>query len=131
MEVHLSKCKISVINNINPELYIRGDKEKTHQVVLNLLLNAIDASDENSEIKIDLTKIENQVILKIKDTGEGISLENQKKILEPFYTTKTSGTGLGLSIVDAIIKSHKGILKIESQPNLGTTITITFPEYGE
>lgn len=131
MEGHFAKCKINIINNINPGLYIKGDKEKTHQVVLNLLLNAIDASDENSEIKIDLTKFENQIVLKIKDAGEGISIENQKKILEPFYTTKTSGTGLGLSIVDAIIRSHTGILNIESQPNLGTTITITFPEYGE
>jgi len=131
MEGHLSKSKIDITKNITPDLFIRGDKEKTHQVVLNLLLNAIDASNENSEINIDLTSSEDRVILKIKDAGEGISVENQKKILEPFYTTKTSGTGLGLSIVDAIIKSHKGILKIESQPNLGTTITITFPEYGE
>ncbi len=131
MEGQLSKNRINITKNIKPDLYIRGDKEKTHQIVLNLLLNAIDASDENSEINIDLTKTNNQVVLKIKDTGEGISVENQKKILEPFYTTKTSGTGLGLSIVDAIIKSHKGILKIESQPNLGTTVTITFPEFRE
>jgi signal transduction histidine kinase len=67
------------------------------------------------------------VILKISDTGKGISPEIKDHIFEPFYTTKEGGTGLGLSITHEIIEKHKGTITVASQPGAGTEFTIHIP----
>jgi signal transduction histidine kinase len=110
------------------KLIINGNVGKLHQVFLNVIDNAVYASEQDGEISI-LTAAEDDIIkIEIVDTGSGIHEENLKQIIEPFYTTKPpgEGTGLGLSITYSIIKEHNGTLEYESDINQGTKAIIKF-----
>ncbi|MCB0409207.1 MAG: GHKL domain-containing protein [Flavobacteriales bacterium] len=112
----------------NPPL-IRLDKLQFSQLLFNLVLNAINAIEKNGVISIITTFNNNQLIIKIKDNGKGMSKENQSKIFQPFFTTrpKGEGTGLGLAVVHGIVKNHKGTIEVNSEINKGTEFMITFP----
>lgn len=109
-------------------LIIFGDKEKIQQVFLNLILNAIEASPDNSIINITSKKEADAIKVSITDQGNGIPAESLEKIFEPFYTTKSSGTGLGLAVVKTIVDNHQGKIQIDSSSH-GTSIHLTFPVY--
>lgn len=101
---------------------------KIHQLLVNLLLNAIQAIRDEGEINIRIyRKDEKHIGLEISDTGEGIDEENQDKIFEPFYTTKDNNPGLGLTIARAIIQDHNGQITVRSKKNKGSRITIILP----
>lgn len=108
---------------------VEGDRSRLHQVLLNLVVNARDAMPGGGRLLIELNQHGKEVLLQIKDTGCGIDQSIQKRILEPFFTTKPvgQGTGLGLSTVDGIVSMHSGRLSIQSQPGQGTTVTICLP----
>ena len=109
-----------------------GDKEKIHQAVLNLLLNAIDASKPGSQIDIELINNEDHLtVMTIHDYGIGIEPKALNNVFDPFYTTKTTGTGLGLPIVKSIIENHNGVIKIESEKDKGTSVIVRFPSFEE
>ena len=111
-----------------PDTWAVADQIK--QVFVNILGNAADAVGAEGGT-ITLTTIlldEEHISISIKDSGEGISPENIKEIFEPFYSTKAiKGTGLGLSVSYGIIKSHGGVISVESEVGQGTTVTITLP----
>ncbi|MEO8774157.1 MAG: HAMP domain-containing sensor histidine kinase [Gelidibacter sp.] len=111
-------------------IFLRVDAIQLTQVVFNLVINAIYFSPENGHISIDVYNKEREVVLIIKDEGEGIPIEISEFIFNPFYTTKSAGegSGLGLSVVHGIIKSHKGTIKHESNQPKGTIFTLTFPK---
>ena len=106
---------------------IYADKDKLKQVFINLIKNSIEASDNESLIEIDVTNINKQINILIKDSGAGISEENMKKIYNPFFTTKSTGTGLGTSISYQIIKAHKGTLEYKNRSPKGTITIIKIP----
>ncbi len=81
-------------------------------------------------LDIEINAINSSVQIRISDTGEGILPENIPKVYDPFFTTKEKGTGLGMAIVYGIIRKHKGEIEISSEPNKGTTFTITLPRRG-
>jgi len=89
-----------------------------NQVFMNLLANAFDAIGERGTIEITTKKLENQVLISIKDDGAGIPVEVKAKVFDPFFTTKEigKGTGLGLSISHGIIKNHGGKIEVKSPP---------------
>jgi len=93
------------------------------------LLNAIQASEENSHVSISALIDEDRLIVKIIDTGEGISSENLDRIFDPFFSTKAEGegSGLGLSISLGIIEHHHGTLVITNNDKKGTTASIILP----
>ncbi|MCJ8208939.1 ATP-binding protein [Mucilaginibacter sp. RS28] len=108
---------------------------KISQVFINLISNSIDAikakdTHENEFILITTSDYEKEIEIRIKDTGTGISPEAKHRIFDPFYTTKEvgEGTGLGLSIVFGIIEKHQGHIEVESEPGVGTTITVRLPK---
>jgi PAS domain S-box-containing protein len=106
-----------------------GIEDQIKQVLLNVFQNAIDSISDGGEITLSLASVSKEIILEIQDTGSGIEKENQKYIFDPFYTTKgKEGTGLGLSVSYGIIKKHGGYIKIDSEPNIGSTITLVFPK---
>jgi PAS domain S-box-containing protein len=104
-----------------------------NQVFMNILSNGIQAipEDEKGSIKIYTENKENEVIIRIKDSGIGMSEEVQKRIFEPFYTTKPVGigTGLGLSISFGIIEKHKGQIYVNSEEGKGTEFVIHLPKH--
>jgi two-component system cell cycle sensor histidine kinase/response regulator CckA len=105
------------------------NEKKLEDAFLNFLSNAIESMPNGGDLIIIAEKgTNNHVIVKIKDTGIGISEENMDKVLEPFFTTKDNGTGLGLSLAYNVLKSHSAMLNIESKPGNGTIINIEFPQ---
>jgi PAS domain S-box-containing protein len=110
-------------------LLIKGDRVKIQQAIINLVINAIDASSEGEEVRIRIYKNDKFVNLEIMDRGRGIDKDDIPFIFDPFFTTKEAGkgTGLGLSITYNIIKEHNGDIFVHSKPNVGTKFTIVFP----
>ncbi len=123
-------------------LYVNIDRNQFTQVLLNLLVNAMDAMPEGGDIKIRISKsfIDSYtaqiysnlkegafVCISFSDTGVGIPEEIRDKIFEPFFTTKPEGTGLGLSTVYNIIKQHGGFINVYSEVGIGTTFKIYLP----
>lgn len=124
---------------------IMGNQTQLHQVIVNLITNAVDAMDDAGTITIKTSQInkddpvlknfpqtlpQNYCKIEISDTGHGIEQSLLERIFEPFFTTKEvgKGTGLGLSIVHSIIKEHQGEITVASEPGTGTTFTILIPE---
>jgi len=109
---------------------IRADSNQLSQVLMNLLLNAAQATPEGGTISVSasrLTYVESMEI-QVRDTGCGIPADILPHIFEPFFTTKRGkGTGLGLSISQAYVHSHNGSIRVDSVPGHGTTVTITLP----
>ncbi|WNB18436.1 PAS domain-containing protein [Marivirga arenosa] len=128
---HKHKDHIKITKDFEqPELIVYGNNGKLHQVVLNILSNAIDSITNYGELRIQTKSLKNQIQIKVSDNGCGIAKENYKKITDPFFTTKPpgKGTGLGLSICKSIINEHNGDLSFESELNKGTIFTISFPK---
>lgn len=115
--------------DIESPLVVEGDENLLQQVLVNIILNAIQASSNKSVLKITAYKTDNQVEIQVRDSGVGISDKNYSKIFDPFFTTKAEGegTGLGLSISYGIIKHHKGRLSIKNNKNNGVTVIIVLP----
>ena len=113
----------------NETIIIKGNIGKLHQAFFNILLNASQAIKNKGTINIKTLKDDEKISVTIKDNGCGISKEDLKHIVVPFFTTKDpgKGTGLGLSIAHSIIKEHKGTITFDSVEGKGTTVNITFP----
>ncbi len=118
-----------LVKIIEPHVTISGDPQQLQQVLWNLFINAVDAMGGKGmlEVKVQRDGRRQKAILLVSDTGKGISPAEINKIFDPFFTTKEGGTGLGLSIVHKIVESHGGEIFVESQPDRGTTFTLTFP----
>ena len=106
------------------------DKIQLSRVVTNLITNAIHALSDVKEpaIEILVTEDVQNVIIKVKDNGKGISKKNALKIFEPKFTTKSSGMGLGLSMVKNIVEAYNGEISFESELKVGTIFTVTLPK---
>ncbi len=117
--------------NYSPEaIIIYGDVNQLQQVFLNMILNAIDATEEGGQIRISTSGGDDDAQIKFEDTGCGIAPENLDKVFEPFFSTKSpgKGTGLGLSICYGIIEEHKGKILVNSDGvGKGATFTIILP----
>jgi signal transduction histidine kinase len=102
---------------------ILGDTEHLYQAILNLMINALQAMPEGGDLYVKVTGDANSKFLyiRISDTGHGVAPEIEKRIFEPFYTTKKNGTGLGLALVQSIVNKHYGILSFEPAADQGLT----------
>jgi signal transduction histidine kinase len=103
------------------------DPKQVHQVLINLLKNALEAMPQGGEITITSRVKGANVEISLADTGEGMTPEVAGQIFQPYFTTKEKGTGLGLAICQAIISEHGGVISVTSTPGQGTTFTIQFP----
>lgn len=107
------------------------DRGKIEQVIINLLLNALDSVEDFGKIRISTGKATRNnsawALIRVEDDGKGISKELRSSIFEPFYTTKTSGIGLGLANVKQIITSHRGRVKLADTGDFGTAFEIFLP----
>jgi two-component system, cell cycle sensor histidine kinase and response regulator CckA len=136
---------IHIQTQIAPDLQlVMVDATQVHQVLLNLCVNARDAMPEGGELRIEAANIVldrkyfpgqpqpvsgPHVVLRVSDTGVGIPPTLLDKLFQPFFTTKVhgKGTGLGLSTVSNIVRSHRGFIKVSSQPGRGTSFEVYLP----
>lgn len=106
---------------------VEHDSDQMHQVMLNLLLNAVQAIDGAGTVRIVMHAKKNRALISVTDSGRGISPEHLPFIFRPFYTTKGNGTGLGLSLARRIVEDHRGRIEVESELGHGTEFLITLP----
>jgi two-component system sensor histidine kinase HydH len=106
---------------------VEHDSDQIHQVLLNLLLNAIQAINGSGFIKVGIEEIGDRVAITVADTGRGIAPEHLPNIFKPFYTTKGNGTGLGLSLAKRIVEEHQGTIEVTSVPGKGTSMAVYLP----
>jgi signal transduction histidine kinase len=119
---------VSLVRAVEPGLTASGDEGRLREVVINLVLNALDASERGGEIRVLARKLgPTELELSVEDDGAGIDPDQREKIFEPFYTTKAQGTGLGLAIVHSIVTQHRGSLRLESSARGGTAFLIRLP----
>lgn len=123
------KGKIDIHRSYEHKREILIFPDQIHQVILNILKNAIHSISEKGNIKISTTENENHLIIEIQDDGIGMTKKIQQRMFEPFYTTKEigEGTGLGMSISHSIINAHNGDIQVDSHPGQGTKVTISLP----
>ncbi len=106
---------------------IRLDEDKMHQVLLNLLKNALEASMDEGEIGVYLNRDKEVLTLEISNDGEPMTPETLERAFEPFYTTKPKGSGLGLGLVKRVVEEHGGTVELASDSQAGTRVTLHLP----
>jgi signal transduction histidine kinase len=119
-----------VVFHFLPQLEIPAfafDPGQIRQVLINLFKNALEAMPGGGELSVIVESEADHLVLRITDTGHGITPEQMRHLFTPFFTTKEGGTGLGLTIVRGLISQHQGEISIESEVNRGTTYIIRLP----
>ncbi|MAI63511.1 MAG: hypothetical protein CL600_01290 [Alteromonas sp.] len=108
---------------------VLGNEGEIEQVLLNIMINALQAVNEDGQVAVSLTKEDSRYHVAIKDDGVGIAPGDIDKIFSPFFTSKSAseGTGLGLAISKTIIEAHNGDINVESTIGVGTTFTVSIP----
>jgi signal transduction histidine kinase len=124
--IQLNQIKVEKIFDENI-CSIPLDKEKIKIVFLNLIVNAIEAMNQNGKLEIFTERQDGKCIVKISDNGKGMKKSEIDRLFEPYFTTKEKGNGLGLANCQNIIIGHKGNITAESEFGKGSTFTITFP----
>jgi len=112
---------------------VMGDANQLQQVVVNTVLNALQASEEGQEVSVAVSESGGTVRIRVADNGPGIGPENQDRVFDPFFSTKPEGqgSGLGLSVSYGIVERHGGDIRLDSGPGRGTTVTIELPAADE
>ena len=106
---------------------VEHDSDQIHQVLLNLLLNAVQAVSGAGNVNVEIGSQEGYATVAVSDSGRGISPQHFSNIFRPFYTTKGNGTGLGLSLARRIVEEHHGRIDVHSVVGKGSTFTVLLP----
>ena len=131
-----TRCKrqgIEVIRSLDPELpEITADSSQLHQVLVNLVVNAIQAMSDGGKLTLGTAVAGDRVTLIVEDTGSGMSDEVMKKLFIPFFTTKDvgQGVGLGLAVVHGIVAGHWGTIEVHSKAGMGSRFEVSLPIKG-
>jgi|GEM_PF-1896188 signal transduction histidine kinase len=135
LESRCQKSGVEIIKALESDMpEIDADPNQIHQILVNLIVNAIHAMPEGGKLILSTKdNKDNTVSFSVEDTGVGIKEEIREKIFIPFYTTKdiNQGTGLGLSVVHGIVSSHSGQINVNSQLGKGSIFEIRLPVYGQ
>lgn len=135
--VRIVKMALEIFNEdyiqfsaLEDEIIAKLDRTQLIRVITNLVKNAIQAipeEQENKQVFVTVFRQGDDVKIAVKDNGKGISIENQERVFEPKFTTKSSGMGLGLAIIKNIIENYNGTITFETEPNVGTEFLVSFP----
>lgn len=119
--------EIFVVSNIPTDTYVVADRQQLQQVLMNIILNAIQAMSTAGKLTISAWQAADTTTISIQDTGCGIDSDDVHKIFEPFYTSKADGVGLGLAISYQLIRENQGTIEVTSTKGEGTRFTIALP----
>jgi signal transduction histidine kinase len=108
---------------------LRADPDQVQQIIVNLVLNAIDACDKGGTVSLGVAKRDGAIALEVTDDGQGIPPELQTQVFDPFFTTKKrgQGTGLGLWVVAQLVHAQSATIDLDSKPGRGTTVRVEWP----
>ncbi|MEM7583302.1 MAG: ATP-binding protein [Acidobacteriota bacterium] len=124
------KPGVEVDSKIDPDANsIRFDPEQLRSVLINLLDNAVAATDAPGKITLSTSQNNGNVLLHVADTGHGIPVEDQRKLFLPYYSTKGRGSGLGLAIVHRIVSDHNASIRVSSNQPKGMVFTLEIPQH--
>ncbi len=135
LESRCSKAAIEIIRDLSPDIPdIYADASQLHQVLVNLVVNAVQAMHKGGKLTIETHRglRGDSVILVVSDTGTGMTDAVRANIFTPFFTTKdvNEGTGLGLAVVHGIVASHSGVIRVDSHPGQGSRFEVELPVDG-
>ena len=130
LKLDLKSKSVNITSRIE-ENFLHSDRDALIRILVNLVLNSLDAVDRGGEIVISTAAVESGTRLEVSDNGHGMDEQTRKKALEPFYTGKDRGTGLGLALVHRLICQHGGNVHIDSLAGAGTRIILFFPDKGQ
>ena len=120
--------RIRLCKRLNGQSKLWGDKELIKQVLLNIMLNAVEATPEDGSVELTLRKgNQGERMVEIKDRGPGIPPEYLERIFDPFFSLKEKGSGLGLSIAANIMQAHSGTIKVHNRGKQGACFQLVFP----
>jgi len=122
--------QIQVVANLTQEDEVMADAGQMKQVLLNLLINSVEAMQQAGTIRVATVRENGHLDLTVSDTGPGIAKKDLSRVFDPFYTTKANGGGLGLSVVHSIVREHGGRVTIHSDLGKGTTVRVRLPVKG-
>jgi two-component system, NtrC family, sensor histidine kinase HydH len=124
----IGRKKITLRKSIEPGVpEMHCDAEQLQQVLLNMVINAIQASEDGDSIVLQARVWQEKVWLDVRDEGCGVKPEHVDRLFDPFFTTKESGTGLGLPVAHEIVRSIGGVLKVTHNPERGMTFSVGLP----
>jgi two-component system sensor histidine kinase PilS (NtrC family) len=135
-------CPESAAIEVQRELSpLEGDEDLLHRVAVNLILNAVQAADGQTQVKVEVrearpgeappgVRLARSVLLRVSDDGPGVPLHLQQRLFEPFVTGRLGGSGLGLAIVQRAVEAHRGVILVDSLPGKGATFTVLIPTGG-
>ncbi len=123
----LEHARIKVETQLTAARCIRGNTDQLKQVILNLVVNAMEAMPDGGFLTICTDEQDEQLVLSVQDTGVGIRSDELPRLFDPFFTTKPDGTGLGLSVSYGIITDHGGQIEVDSAPGQHTRFIIRLP----
>ncbi|MCP4041744.1 MAG: HAMP domain-containing histidine kinase [Gammaproteobacteria bacterium] len=129
IEQEAGRRRISLFYEGEGSYRLDGDPNLLEQVLINLLLNAMQASPPGAEVRVIVKEVDKTLVIDVHDQGEGIAPGDMEHVFDPFFTTKTAegGSGLGLSISLGIIEQHGGELSLHNRPPRGVTASISLP----
>jgi PAS domain S-box-containing protein len=125
----IDKSAVVLRRSIGERCFVVGDVEKLKQVVLNLVVNALDAMPDGGELAAEVRHANGEIELALSDAGKGVDPKILAEVFDPFFTTKPAGTGLGLAIVRKLVEQHGGRVTLKSRPDRGTVATVSLPAY--
>ena len=129
MEEAIREKGISFEDRLQPGLPpVEADPNQLKQVLVNLVKNALEATEDQGAIVVSSGADDGQVWFAVQDTGKGMPQDVQEKIFHPFYTTKEKGTGLGLAVINKIVTDHHGAITVSSVAGSGSTFTVRLPK---
>ncbi len=127
----LQQAGVGLKVEVSPDVErVRWDRERMRRALLNLVRNAVQASDPGGEVVVRLSREGGRLLLQVSDDGCGIPEQKQAQVFEPFYTSRQQGTGLGLALVRKITEAHGGSISFTTRPEKGTTFSLRLPVQG-
>ena len=130
LETDAERRSVRVVRHLEAGVSLELDEDQMRQVVMNLCLNALEASAPGAQIDVAVTTEDQAAVLIIDDAGPGVPVALRERIFEPFFTTKAAGSGLGLAIIQGIIAQHGGSLTVGDAPTGGARFVVRLPPTG-
>ena len=127
LETRAEEAGVTIQADGDEDLTLDADPRKLRQALLNIVLNAIQASPRGSQVRLTVARDCEGARITVRDEGVGMSPEVLDRIRKPYFTTKEGGTGLGLAVARGLLEQHGGSLEFRSAPRSGTTVTIHLP----